>query len=436
MSFRDTFTRDEAKDDVQYDDSAFYTFGGTICLVIIFPLLYSIFRRIYTKEKLKDKKSYMSCECSYCKERIDKHYKKIKSKKINFWFYFMILLVIVFSYLFYLSYFEIVKHGNNFKSFDPFEILEIERGSSDEVIKKAYRSLSRKYHPDRNPNNLQAKAKFLLLVKAYESLTDEVAKNNFEKYGNPDGPGSMRLAVGLPSFVLNKKNHMPILILFLLIIIVIIPASVWFWFSNTSKYDESGIIIENHKVFHEILNENILLKQMPFVLGVAAEYSVLNIKNHEIEELNKLEKQFEEFYPKNFDRKRLTYGNKKAIALLYAYLNNRPITIPSLREDMNTILKDAPSLINSMYGMAVQLTKLHENVNKAYKNFGYHCIKTIIQFSQQIHQKIPIKTTAYLQLPYFTEERHKNLFKKQKPVTLVNFIRLTPDQRKEVKYIL
>ena len=54
----------------------------------------------------------------------------------------------------------------------------------------------------------------MLINKAYQSLTNEEAKKNFEKYGNPDGPGSMRVSIGLPSFVLEKKNHMPILLLF------------------------------------------------------------------------------------------------------------------------------------------------------------------------------------------------------------------------------
>jgi len=116
-------------------------------------------------------------------------------------------------YLTYNCYFQIKENSGNFKTFNPFEILEIDPEATEQQIKKAYKKLALKYHPDRNLNNLQAKAKFMLLTKAYEALTDETARKNWEQYGNPDGPGSMRLAVGLPSFVLNKKNHMPILIL-------------------------------------------------------------------------------------------------------------------------------------------------------------------------------------------------------------------------------
>jgi len=98
----------------------------------------------------------------------------------------------------------------------------------------------------------------------------------------------MKLAVALPSFVLNKKNHMPILILFLIFVVVIIPIGVWMWYTDSQKYDESGIMIDNQRKYYEILNENILLKQMPFILGCSEEYSFLRVKENEEVELKKV----------------------------------------------------------------------------------------------------------------------------------------------------
>lgn len=56
-------------------------------------------------------------------------------------------------------------------------------------IKKAYRKLTLKYHPDKNKDDPQATARFIMIAKAYEVLTDEDAKAKYEKYGSPDGPG-------------------------------------------------------------------------------------------------------------------------------------------------------------------------------------------------------------------------------------------------------
>ena len=60
--------------------------------------------------------------------------------------------------------------------FDPYQVLGISRGASDEEIKKAYRSLSRKYHPDanvNNPNRAQAEEKFKQVQQAYDQVMKE-----------------------------------------------------------------------------------------------------------------------------------------------------------------------------------------------------------------------------------------------------------------------
>lgn len=59
---------------------------------------------------------------------------------------------------------------------DPYKILEIDRNASDEEVKKAYRKLSRKYHPDaniNNPNKDEAEAKFKEVQQAYQQIMDE-----------------------------------------------------------------------------------------------------------------------------------------------------------------------------------------------------------------------------------------------------------------------
>ena len=59
---------------------------------------------------------------------------------------------------------------------DPYRVLGVERGASDEEIKKAYRSLSRKYHPDaniNNPNKEQAEERFKEIQAAYNQIMDE-----------------------------------------------------------------------------------------------------------------------------------------------------------------------------------------------------------------------------------------------------------------------
>ena len=67
---------------------------------------------------------------------------------------------------------------------DPYRVLGLSRGASDEDIKKAYRTLSRKYHPDaniNNPNKAQAEERFKEVQEAYNQIMDERQNGG---YGN------------------------------------------------------------------------------------------------------------------------------------------------------------------------------------------------------------------------------------------------------------
>lgn len=71
---------------------------------------------------------------------------------------------------------------------DFYKILGVPRGASEEDIKKAYRKLARKYHPDLNPGNKDSEAKFKELTEANEVLSDPEKRKNYDTYGDPSGP--------------------------------------------------------------------------------------------------------------------------------------------------------------------------------------------------------------------------------------------------------
>src|SRR3990167_5657928 len=67
---------------------------------------------------------------------------------------------------------------------DYYEILGVNRDASDDEIKKAYRKMAMKHHPDRNPDNPAAEEKFKEAKEAYEILSDGQKRAAYDQYGH------------------------------------------------------------------------------------------------------------------------------------------------------------------------------------------------------------------------------------------------------------
>lgn len=66
---------------------------------------------------------------------------------------------------------------------DYYKILELDKSASQADIKKAYRKLARKFHPDLNPNNKEAQARFQQINEAHEVLIDPEKRKKYDQYG-------------------------------------------------------------------------------------------------------------------------------------------------------------------------------------------------------------------------------------------------------------
>ena len=67
---------------------------------------------------------------------------------------------------------------------DYYEVLGVGKSADDTEIKKAYRKLALKYHPDKNPDDKQAEEKFKEAAEAYEILSDPDKRARYDRFGH------------------------------------------------------------------------------------------------------------------------------------------------------------------------------------------------------------------------------------------------------------
>ncbi|MEO0638399.1 MAG: DnaJ domain-containing protein, partial [Bacteroidota bacterium] len=67
---------------------------------------------------------------------------------------------------------------------DYYEVLGVEKAATKDELKKAYRKMAIKYHPDKNPDNKEAEDKFKEAAEAYEILSDDQKRAQYDRFGH------------------------------------------------------------------------------------------------------------------------------------------------------------------------------------------------------------------------------------------------------------
>src|ERR1700741_3642287 len=83
---------------------------------------------------------------------------------------------------------------------DYYKVLDVPRGATEAEIKKDYRRLAMKYHPDRNPNDREAEESFKEAKEACEVLTDPHKRAAYDQYGHAGVDAASRGAAGRGGF--------------------------------------------------------------------------------------------------------------------------------------------------------------------------------------------------------------------------------------------
>jgi hypothetical protein len=285
-------------------------------------------------------------------------------------------------------------------SFDPYIILEIEKGAELPAIRKAYKAMSLKYHPDKNQGNAEAGNKFVLIAKAYETLTDETSRQNWEKYGNPDGFQGTAIVVGLPSWLTSKGNETRVLVGYLIFFVLIPPCLLLWWWHNRSLVNDSGILIETQgNYFHHLIDTgNIpVLIEMLCLAGEFREVLAVIEPNKKV--FWQFASGFREEHP-TLQKPRFNLGPQTlhifaGSVLLHAHLNRTPLPA-CLISARDKAVECAFRVIDNMVGLS-----LHQDAQR--RPYSLTAYSTVL-LCQHLAQATFPHQSALLQLPYFTED--------------------------------
>ncbi|XP_076882392.1 dnaJ protein ERDJ2A-like [Bidens hawaiensis] len=413
-----------------------------ILTMIALPLVpYTIMKLCRAASK---KAKSINCQCAVC-SRSGKYHKSIFKKISNFSTWSNLTLVLLWVAMGVLVYY--IKNINReIQVFEPFSILGLQPGASDHEIKKAYRRLSIQYHPDKNPDPDAHKYFVESIAKAYQALTDPISRENFEKYGHPDGRQGFQMGIALPQFLLNIEGASGgILLLWIVGVCILLPLVVAVvYLSKSSKYTGNNVMHQTLSAYYYFMKPSLAPSKVMDVLIKAAEYMEIPIRRSDAEPLQKLfmlVRSELNLDLKNIKQEQAKFWKQhpalvKTELLIQAHLTRQTATLTTeLQTDYKRIVEIAPRLIEELMKMAV--------IPRTAQGHGWlRPAVGVVELSQCIIQAVPLsarKATGgstegnapFLQLPHFNEAVMKKIARK-KVKNLQDFRDMKTEDRAEL----
>lgn len=322
-----------------------------------------------------------------------------------------------------------IKHiSREIQPFEPFSILGLEPGVSDSEIKKAYRRLSILYHPDKNPDPEAHKYFVDFISKAYQALTDPISRENFEKYGHPDGRQGLQMGIALPQFLLNFDGASGgVLLLGIVGVCILLPLLIAvIYLSRSSKYTGNYVMHQTLSTYYYFMKPSLAPSKVMDVFIKAAEYMEMPVRRSDDEPLQKLfvaVRSELNLDLKNIKTEQAKFWKQhpslvKMELLIQAHLTRESTLLSSsLLNDYRRMLELAPRLLEELVKIAVIPRSPH----------GHGWLRPaigVVELSQCIIQAVPLsarKATGgnpegiapFLQLPHFSESTVKKIARKK-----------------------
>ena len=327
--------------------------------------------------------------------------------------------------------YQISQFDYEMANFDPYEILQVSTSADKKTIKSQYKKLSLIYHPDKPTGNEKL---FMKLRKAFDALTDETARYNWEHYGNPDGPQAMQFGIGLPAWIVEEKNSVWVLGVYALIFMIGLPTAVWYWWSRSSKFSSEQVLLDTTQLFYYYFHKtpHMMLRRVLMVLAASLEFEKGH--NYEIAERptdNVEIPQLMKCLPNlgiNNKEKPLCFGySVKARCLIFAHLSRIMLNKHTLHQDRLYIIKKCPYLIHEMIQCISQLILL-AHAGRIARLPSLDTVEAAMRCSSLIVQALWDKQSPLLQLPHIEEDMLKYFYSKRRNVKTLRQLALMKEE--------
>lgn len=416
---------------IEYDETGtFYYFVLSFFAIILIPVTYYLFPAGESKKEEEEVKTHR-CYCPPCQAKHDSLTKKEPRKKqIK---YLSRIVIICLWALLIGGVVKVSQFEKEYNEYNPYDVLGIDRGASDSEIKKAGRQLSKIHHPDRGGDE----KKFIAVSKAVQALTDPLAKENWDKYGNPDGPSVATYGIALPAWIVDKKNSHWVLACYMIAFIVILPIVVGTWWYRSIQYSADEVLMDTEQLYWYFFHRtpNMPLKRAIMILGSSFEFEKSHNKDimerpSDNIELPTLMRELPHLNEKNKEKPLCFPYSVKARALVHAHFTRIGLPTNTLQKDLDTVLKKCPYLIKEMINVVGQLIALGK-AGRVSIPPRLESLENLMKLSQMMTQAVWESKSAFLMLPHITQDhlRHFNT-KKRNIKSIRQFIEMDDEERR------
>ncbi|VDK46165.1 unnamed protein product [Cylicostephanus goldi] len=251
----------------EYDEvgNTFYYVLVSFYAIILIPVTYLFFPTGKTEVVEVDERE---CQCVGCARK-----RQLKAANRP-WKLTKTILTVVALVIAWIVFALIVKKVTEievtYQEYNPYQILGLDQGADTAAVRKAYRELSKKMHPDRGGDAQM----FDKIAKAYQALTDEESRENWEKYGNPDGPTATTFGIALPKWLVSKEYGLWVLAFYGLLFMVVLPVVVGIWWYNSIKYNVDKVLLDTTQLYYYFLHKTpkMEINRMLMLLGGSFEF--------------------------------------------------------------------------------------------------------------------------------------------------------------------